>query len=412
MALTPNNQIEAILAGEDIPVSSRQLAFLKEAIQNGSSGDTYETIAEYTLGNEITGHQIQNGHLWMVTLSDEDAAAVFDAVESGADLYFNSPEMPIEKPEGAEEQSESVILCNNATIEDGTITGLTEPGCAFGVMYSNNTYVAEIVSTEDLSNTTVKILKKVSAPSGGSDLPEVSEADNGKILKVVDGAWDKAEPETDRLVVTLTKTGEGSEAVFSADKTFSAIKAALDAKEDVEVLYPYDFGGALTDPTVAHCYPLGSQEINESVSLIGFASLPTHSEVGFSSASVICQYNSTLDETTWNVAWNKIGQPEEFAFTATPDGQGGFTVTPADGVTYVTILNAMAASPLVFAHISVPAINTTVIAQFNSKNSVSGNGNVTASIVGYFNGAYSLMELYMRSDGTNGVNVVPLATQT
>lgn len=274
MALTPNNQIEAILSGEDIPVSSRQLAFLKEAIQNGGSGETYETVAEIAVGT------MTEGSLGLLVYEAEDLVSI----PSGANYYFNSENYPLT------EISEGAFVYGIDT-EEGTVT---DP--AFGIWVDGS--VTIIRSTKDLSNTTVRILKKASAPSGGSELPEVSASDNGKILKVVDGAWDKAE------------------------------------------------------------------------------------------------------------------QSKEFEFTAAPDGQGGYTVTAGDDVTYVAILNAMASSPLVFAIVSVPALNNTVIAQFNAKSSVGGNGVVAASIVGYFNSAYCIMELYMRSDGTSGVNVVPIPSQS
>lgn len=62
----------------------------------------------------------------------------------------------------------------------------------------------------DLSRMNREYIKAVAAESGGggSGLPEVSGADNGDVLTVVEGAWAKAAPVTELPAVTSSNNGE------------------------------------------------------------------------------------------------------------------------------------------------------------------------------------------------------------
>ena len=266
--------------------------------------------------------------------------------------------------------------------------------------FADKTESTVMSDTNDLSNTTVKILKKISAPSGGgkfvvkvtateeggetvytadktvaeciaaNEAGQVVEADgdgvkllltsaeNGRVLFqgamyfetsiIAVAVAGEAQGDTDswsftlnnysildRLVVTLTKTGTGSEAVYSGDKSYSEIKAALDEKRDVEVLYPYDLTGVSTDPIFLHLYPIGYLEANQTIS---FSSVPTFFGDVLFTVAASCNYES--DATRWIIAQTEIAEKKEFAFTATTDGQGGKTITPASGVTYSAVLDA------------------------------------------------------------------------
>lgn len=69
------------------------------------------------------------------------------------------------------------------------------------------------------------------APSG---LPEVSATDNGDVLTVVDGAWAAATPSgggASLFVVNATGSNEGD----TLDKTYSEIRAAVDANQIVRI---------------------------------------------------------------------------------------------------------------------------------------------------------------------------------
>ena len=52
--------------------------------------------------------------------------------------------------------------------------------------------VADITLTTDMINALCGVV-----PASGNVLPEVTTADNGKIMKVVDGAWELAEDATE-----------------------------------------------------------------------------------------------------------------------------------------------------------------------------------------------------------------------
>lgn len=79
----------------------------------------------------------------------------------------------------------------------------------------------------------VAVLEKSGGGSGGSDLPDVTASDNGKVLKVVDGVWDKADEkfvvsfEYDLNPITQTFTN------VTADKTMAEIDEAVAAGKEV-----------------------------------------------------------------------------------------------------------------------------------------------------------------------------------
>lgn len=66
---------------------------------------------------------------------------------------------------------------------DTTVVALQNLYVALG---GTATDVADITLIPDMINAIATVC---SGRSGGSDLPDVTEADNGKVLKVVDGAW-------------------------------------------------------------------------------------------------------------------------------------------------------------------------------------------------------------------------------
>ena len=79
-----------------------------------------------------------------------------------------------------------------------------------------------------------------SGGGGGSSLPSVSSVDNGKVLTVVSGAWDKAAPSgggsgSDVLVVMFTVTSTNDPNVFdvTSDKTFAEVYAAIDENKPI-----------------------------------------------------------------------------------------------------------------------------------------------------------------------------------
>lgn len=78
-------------------------------------------------------------------------------------------------------------------------------------------------------------VQKINA-AAGSDLPEVTSADNGDVLTVVNGAWDKAEASSDVLLLHINpETG-------ALDKTWQEITDLLAAGKRLVFYYPYEGG--------------------------------------------------------------------------------------------------------------------------------------------------------------------------
>lgn len=71
---------------------------------------------------------------------------------------------------------------------------------------------------------------------GGSGLPPVTSADNGKVLGVEDGEWEPVEQSGGNVfTVTFTETGSSGSYSYSADKTFNEISTAASEGKDIEV---------------------------------------------------------------------------------------------------------------------------------------------------------------------------------
>ena len=79
--------------------------------------------------------------------------------------------------------------------------------------------------TETPGNTNRAVLRSMLNSIGGdSSLPEVTEDDNGKVLTVVEGTWNKAETSGGGVFYVNVLTNEG---VISLDKTWKEIHDAL-----------------------------------------------------------------------------------------------------------------------------------------------------------------------------------------
>ena len=102
--------------------------------------------------------------------------------------------------------------------------------------------VTKVVSAENAPiNNSMNYAKKYAASyedSGGdSGLPTVSADDNGDVLTVVNGEWDKATPSGGGvLVVNVTEEETGESIVYTMDKTWKEIHDAL-VSGPVQVVY-------------------------------------------------------------------------------------------------------------------------------------------------------------------------------
>lgn len=79
-------------------------------------------------------------------------------------------------------------------------------------------------------NTTAALLDDFLSAGGGegTDLPAVTASDNGDVLTVVDGAWDKASPSGGGGFYIVDLTQDPTTEVYGLDKTWGEIKAAYD----------------------------------------------------------------------------------------------------------------------------------------------------------------------------------------
>jgi len=224
MALTPNNQIEAILAGEDIPVSSRSLAFIKEAVQNGggsgelpevtsaddgkvltvvdgawaaAGGKTYESLGTIQLLGEIDDPSSIGMPDWAHGWSLEGSEAIIATFPHDT-IYIQKDGEGDYYP--LEYYDES--WANNVDLTAVPPAKIRETDPAFAMIDLGTPIFA---TSEDWNGSTLGFFKEASEHSV---LPEVTAADNGDVLTVVDGAWAKAAPQTELPSVSSSDNGD------------------------------------------------------------------------------------------------------------------------------------------------------------------------------------------------------------
>lgn len=80
----------------------------------------------------------------------------------------------------------------------------------------------------------IRLLKTVLNGGGGSGLPEVSDSDNGYILKVINGAWGKSMNVPDRFEITYDNESSGGSGEF--DRTSAEIIEAIAAGKEIRFM--------------------------------------------------------------------------------------------------------------------------------------------------------------------------------
>lgn len=100
---------------------------------------------------------------------------------------------------------------------------------------------------------------------GGSELPAVTADDNGDVLTVVNGAWDKAAP-SGGGVMFVHFTSEDNEESWTADKTPAEIYSAVSS--DVLVKGVMRFGDGGSGYSYTYLDPYVCQESNSIFSSI------------------------------------------------------------------------------------------------------------------------------------------------
>ena len=216
-----NERERAILRGKSIVPQTEDEAALKYAVDHAGGGGepSYEVIAEIPVGTM----EKPEGTPYYVFVADEDFPTLDEET-----YYFNSSNNPSDSVLSYEGQVMGILW--NAKTEEKDIIPIDPNKPWYGITSADGK-ITVISDTSDLTNTTVRILKAAAEPSV---LPEVTSADNGDVLTVVDGAWSKAEPRGGNFVVSadfaIGEEGGSPTISFSnLDKTGAEIIEAASA---------------------------------------------------------------------------------------------------------------------------------------------------------------------------------------
>ena len=149
---------------------SEALKAIEEKYAGGGTPEpTYEVVAEIAVSAEHKT-EIQGipewAHLYVVPNCESQALAIDDADSRNITMYFNDAAYPLHL-----DRERGGMFFHNMTIVDELPARVEEDAPAFGIGFrEDSTFSAQIVSSEDLSNTTVRILKKVEQ-GGGVESP-------------------------------------------------------------------------------------------------------------------------------------------------------------------------------------------------------------------------------------------------
>lgn len=186
----------ALLMGKKVnPLTANESALAYAVAHGGGSEPTYETVAEIQVGTMVGGDGQYSFTATNVTVPTIDTSATY---------YLNNSENPSSNVKLVE--GNPFFLFNAADPDDFHPEDPSKP--LVGLAYNGQEQTCLVLSdTPDLSNTTVRILKKVE--QGGGDIPE------------------NLKP-TYEFGFEMTADGQGNFTV-TADEgvTFAALKSAL-----------------------------------------------------------------------------------------------------------------------------------------------------------------------------------------
>lgn len=330
----------AKLAGRDVdiktmtpPVASslteKLMLEIADRLDNmgGGSSETYETVAEIEVG-EMVG--VDGKYSFTAT------NVTVPTIDTSATYYLNDSENPSSHVDLIEE--DPAILFNVTDPEDFRPEDPSKPLVAFAYDEQKSTCLV-MSDTPDLSNTTVKILKKVSAPSGGNDDFIINAT-----LVPEDGTFEISDADAGFAdIVSAVNAGKTVKLCASADPAVISLLK-------VELILSMIIGEGGADSFATFYGAANYDEADDSRILVAIAE----------PASV----GNGLDFTTHMY----VPAPYEFHFTVTPgQSESEYTVTPDDPNhdMYSNIREALSATPLVFAVISIPAQNQVVRTLFS-----------------------------------------------
>lgn len=208
----------------------KRLAILEDVLTRGGSGGGDEPaltrVLAVTLGESDPQTDIPEGWgFWMCSLADAEVDAdALAAVKAGADLYVFDAAHKLTKDETGH------YYVFNASIDDeGEITPAGGDGYVIALLEE----AIGVVSSVPLTGQELVLLTDMS--SGGSGLPAVDSADDGKVLTVIDGAWDKAEVYPGPLFFRLTATDDAT-----IRESGVSVQTVANAVLDGTFAYAYD----------------------------------------------------------------------------------------------------------------------------------------------------------------------------
>lgn len=169
----------ALLQGKKInPLTANESA-LAYAVAHGGSAPTYEVVAEIQVGDPVEDTEwIPKGCAAYFVADTASAKAIM--ASAGDNLFFKSAETPLTRLDNRQ-----AIFGSNFEISEEKPVVIGNP--AYLVAAANedeNDATVEFISTEDLSNTTVRILKKVERAGESGVL--IVEATGGR-TETIDG---------------------------------------------------------------------------------------------------------------------------------------------------------------------------------------------------------------------------------
>lgn len=83
-----------------------------------------------------------------------------------------------------------------------------------------------------------------SGGGGGSSLPAVTSEDNGDVLTVVNGAWNKATPSGGGVLIVQVTQTEADSTSATADKTYAEVMAAIQSGKQVYAVFNHHEGSS------------------------------------------------------------------------------------------------------------------------------------------------------------------------
>ncbi len=213
-------------------------------------GEIYETVAEIAVGTMTT-----YGELYVYGIPDSKEPPISDEDFASGELYVNGSNLT---------QSGNMIGYN---IDPQTMTVIAEPAIGFVVDgEAGEREIASVAASTDISNTTVKILKKVSTITVDSEFSETSK--NPVQNKVITAALAPITPfvcdvSASGFDITINDTPEELNAAWAANREIIMVLANIRLKmtecnftDDTDYLFKFFAVNPATSTGVLETYSL------------------------------------------------------------------------------------------------------------------------------------------------------------